>query len=133
MESLVPGRVRSVEHVPADVPVGLHLCYGDYGHEHFKQPEQAIPPLSQPNRDDDWNNVEEGYKYGVGARSQYGAQYSQWDDRVESKLREEWSDLKAGRTWDEVKAAVRGGWETSRATHPTVGHGVDPAASPISW
>ena len=25
--------------VPADVPVGLHLCYGDYGHQHFKQPQ----------------------------------------------------------------------------------------------
>ena len=36
---LAPGLVRCIEHVPADVPVGLHLCYGDYGHEHFKQPE----------------------------------------------------------------------------------------------
>jgi hypothetical protein len=28
-----------VERVPTDLPVGLHLCYGDYGHQHFKQPE----------------------------------------------------------------------------------------------
>jgi hypothetical protein len=28
-----------VDQVPAEVPVGLHLCYGDYGHEHFKWPE----------------------------------------------------------------------------------------------
>ena len=26
-------------HVPDDVPVGMHLCYGDYGHQHFKQPD----------------------------------------------------------------------------------------------
>jgi hypothetical protein len=38
MEQIAPGIVRSVERVPADVPVGLHLCYGDYGHEHWKQP-----------------------------------------------------------------------------------------------
>ena len=31
--------MRCVEQVPADVPVGMHLCYGDYGHRHFKQPE----------------------------------------------------------------------------------------------
>ena len=31
--------MRCLERVPADVPVGLHLCYGDYGHEHFMQPE----------------------------------------------------------------------------------------------
>jgi hypothetical protein len=30
---------RCVDAVPADVPVGLHLCYGDWGHEHFKEPE----------------------------------------------------------------------------------------------
>ena len=31
--------VRCIERVPADVPAGLHLCYGDYKHQHFKQPE----------------------------------------------------------------------------------------------
>jgi hypothetical protein len=39
MEQIAPGIVRCLERVPADVPVGLHLCYGDYGHEHWKQPE----------------------------------------------------------------------------------------------
>jgi hypothetical protein len=38
---VTPGLVRCVDHVPGDVPVGLHLCYGDYGHEHFKQPESV--------------------------------------------------------------------------------------------
>jgi hypothetical protein len=34
------GRVsRCLDHVPEDVPAGAHLCYGDAGHEHFKQPE----------------------------------------------------------------------------------------------
>lgn len=39
MEQIAPGLVRCLERVPADVPVGMHLCYGDYGHQHFKQPE----------------------------------------------------------------------------------------------
>jgi hypothetical protein len=26
-------------------------------------------------------------------------------------MKEEWGDLKSGRTWDEVKAAVRRGWD----------------------
>jgi len=29
---------RYADHVPDDVPVGMHLCYGDFGHEHFLQP-----------------------------------------------------------------------------------------------
>ena len=27
--------------VPADVQLGFHLCYGDAGHKHFKEPEDA--------------------------------------------------------------------------------------------
>ena len=38
-DSIVERLVRCIEHVPADVPAGLHLCYGDYQHQHFKQPE----------------------------------------------------------------------------------------------
>ena len=41
IEQVAPGLVRCVDRVPADVPVGLHLCYGDYGHQHFKQPESV--------------------------------------------------------------------------------------------
>ena len=39
LAEITPGLTRCVDHVPDDVPVGLHLCYGDYGHQHFKQPE----------------------------------------------------------------------------------------------
>jgi hypothetical protein len=39
MEQIAPGIVRCLERVPADVPVGLHLCYGHYGHQHFEQPD----------------------------------------------------------------------------------------------
>ena len=37
-ESIVERLARLVDRVPVDVPVGLHLCYGDYKHRHFKQP-----------------------------------------------------------------------------------------------
>jgi len=39
VDQIAPGIVRCLERVSADVPVGLHLCYGDYGHQHFKQPD----------------------------------------------------------------------------------------------
>ena len=38
-DAIIAGLARCVDLVPAEVPVGLHLCYGDYGHQHFKQPE----------------------------------------------------------------------------------------------
>lgn len=30
---------KCIDQVPPDVPVGAHLCYGDYGHKHFQDPE----------------------------------------------------------------------------------------------
>lgn len=38
-DTIMTALARCVDQVPADVPVGFHLCYGDYGHEHFKQPD----------------------------------------------------------------------------------------------
>lgn len=85
--------------------------------------KQAIPPTNVANppdagdiesgKDSDWNRVESSYQYGVGAREQYGEE--DWNDRVESKMREEWNDLKSGRTWDEVKSFVRRGWDRARS------------------
>jgi hypothetical protein len=69
--------------------------------------KQAIPPMGMKNPDDD----EDALRYGAGARKHYESAHREWDDRVESKMREEWTDLKTGRTWDEVKAAVRRGWD----------------------
>jgi hypothetical protein len=39
IEAIIASLARCVDAVPAEVPVGLHLCYGDWGHQHFKQPE----------------------------------------------------------------------------------------------
>ena len=39
LEQVAPGLVRCADQVPDDVPVGMHLCYGDYGHQHFTQPD----------------------------------------------------------------------------------------------
>jgi hypothetical protein len=38
-DAIIAGLVRCIDQVPRDIPAGLHLCYGDYRHQHFKQPE----------------------------------------------------------------------------------------------
>jgi hypothetical protein len=38
-DMIIAALARCIDQVPADIPAGMHLCYGDYGHEHFKQPE----------------------------------------------------------------------------------------------
>lgn len=49
LELVVPGLFRCVDRVPGDVPAGLHLCYGDYGHAHFKQPESLAMQVALAN------------------------------------------------------------------------------------
>jgi hypothetical protein len=42
--------IGCVNQVPDDVPVGLHLCYGDYQHRHFKEPESLELQVQLVNR-----------------------------------------------------------------------------------
>jgi hypothetical protein len=74
--------------------------------------KQPIPPGKTPNAP--FEDDEEPLRYGVGARHQYKDE-NDWSDRVESKLKEEWGDLKSGKTWDEVKGSVRRGWDRAKS------------------
>ncbi len=38
-DAIVERLIRCVDQVPRDIPVGLHLCYGDYQHTHYKEPQ----------------------------------------------------------------------------------------------
>ena len=49
LEQVAPGLIRCIDHVPDDVPVGMHLCYGDYGHQHFKQPDSLAMQVALVN------------------------------------------------------------------------------------
>jgi len=40
-QGIIERLVRLGNSVPTDVEMGYHLCYGDAGHQHFKQPEDA--------------------------------------------------------------------------------------------
>lgn len=79
--------------------------------------KEAAPNASTPNPPDagkhTWEHVEGPYRYGVGAQHQYSKD-GDWTDRTETKLKEEWGDMKSGRTWDEVKTAVRRGWDRAK-------------------
>ena len=46
---ITPGLARCAGQVPGDVPVGMHLCYGDAGHQHFKQPESLALQVQVAN------------------------------------------------------------------------------------
>jgi hypothetical protein len=40
-QGIIERLIRIGERVPADIELGYHLCYGDAGHKHFKEPEDT--------------------------------------------------------------------------------------------
>lgn len=78
--------------------------------------KEPVPPPAVPNvKPDDYASAEPALRYGYGASSQY-SDHKEWGSDLESKMKNEWDDLKSGRTWDSVKAHVRQGWDKARAS-----------------
>ena len=80
--------------------------------------KEAIPPGNVPNPQlhtaRKWDHDEDAVRYGYGAGMHYG-DYPAWDDKTQGTLAKEWDDLKSGRSWAEIKEAVRHGWQKARA------------------
>jgi hypothetical protein len=76
--------------------------------------KEAIPPAGTPNTGSpggsDWAHVEPAVRYGFGARHHYKG--SDWDDDLETKLHRDWETTGSKGTWEEVKSAVKRGWES---------------------
>jgi hypothetical protein len=69
--------------------------------------KEAIPATPK-----NWDDIEPGYRFGAGAREQYGAEHTAWDSKLEGKLAKDWDSLKTGHAWDHVKGAVRRAWDS---------------------
>ena len=69
--------------------------------------KEPIPPRGVPN----YEQAEYAYRFGYGARQQYGQRFSKWDSSLEEQLARDWKDTYAGIQWDSQKEAVRRGWD----------------------
>ena len=54
---------------------------------------------------------EDAYKFGYGARSHYRNQYPAWNDKVETQLQQDWSGTYSGRDWTIFREDIRRGWD----------------------
>ena len=71
--------------------------------------KEVIPPRGVPT----YEEVEPAYRYGFGARAEYGVEYPEWDDELEIQLKGEWEEIAPARkqTWMQDRAAIRRGWD----------------------
>ena|SRR5437660_4774694 len=69
--------------------------------------KQPIPPRGQPT----YEEAEDAYRFGYGARAQYGTTYPAWNDQLEIRLRQDWDETYSDRRWDQHRSAIRRGWD----------------------
>ena len=69
--------------------------------------KQPIPPRGQPT----YEEVEDAYRFGYGARRHYSNQYSTWDPELEAELRRDWRETYNDRDWSNYRDPIRRGWE----------------------
>ena len=69
--------------------------------------KQPIPPRGVPN----YEEVEDAYRFGYGARSHYGTAWQHWNAQLEAQLQEDWRDTYTDRDWARYRRSVRRGWD----------------------
>lgn len=73
-------------------------------------PVRGARSENQPNPPD-FDKVEPALAYGFGAHEEYGQKYADWDEKLETRLSEEWDPAKTGMKFSDVKPYVRRGWD----------------------
>jgi hypothetical protein len=69
--------------------------------------KQPIPPRGQPT----FEESEDAYRFGYGARSHYGKTYASWDKKLETQLEQDWRDTYNDRDWNQYRDRIRRGWD----------------------
>ena len=69
--------------------------------------KQPIPPRGVPT----FEEIEDAYRFGYGARAQYGESFSEWDENLETQLEDDWRQTYNDREWRDYRNAIRRGWD----------------------
>jgi len=69
--------------------------------------KQPIPPRGMPT----YEETEDAYRFGYGARSQYGKRFTRWDDQLEAQLKQDWNETYKDRDWAGYSESIRRGWD----------------------
>jgi hypothetical protein len=69
--------------------------------------KEAIPPRGVPT----YEQTEDAYRFGFGARSQYGKKYPAWNKPLETELEKDWRETYDDRDWFRYRQSIRRGWD----------------------
>jgi hypothetical protein len=69
--------------------------------------KQPIPPRGMPT----YEETEDAYRFGFGARAHYGKQYRTWNPQLQSQLERDWQETYQDRDWALYSDSIRRGWD----------------------
>ena len=81
------------------------------GSKPIPPPNKANPPDFNDKKMVDFDEVEPAVAYGFGAREEYGNKFKSWDEKLETRLADEWNKDETGKDFNEVKPYIRRGWD----------------------
>jgi len=64
-----------------------------------------------PQRELTYEELEDAYRFGYGARAHYGSRYSHWDSNLEEVLERDWLDTYNDLDWLNYRGEIRRGWD----------------------
>jgi hypothetical protein len=69
--------------------------------------KQRVPPPRQATFEEN----EDAYRFGYGARSNYSQRYPSWNNQLESDLEKDWRNTYSDRDWQSHRDYIRQGWD----------------------
>lgn len=69
--------------------------------------KQPIPPRGVPA----YEETEDAYRFGYGARSYYRQRYANWNNQLETQLEQDWLETYNDRDWARYRDSIRRGWD----------------------
>ena len=69
--------------------------------------KEPIPPRGLPT----YEETEDAYRFGYGARSHYRQRYTSWNNQLEAQLEQDWRDTYNDRDWARYRDSIRRGWD----------------------
>jgi hypothetical protein len=69
--------------------------------------KEAIPPRGVPT----YEETEDAYRFGYGARSHYTSRFPRWDTSLETELERDWRETYNDREWARYRPSIRRGWD----------------------
>jgi hypothetical protein len=73
--------------------------------------KQALGKEAIPSGMPRYEEIEDAYRFGFGARYQYDGQYPFWDMGLEAQLEQDWYETYGDRHWGRYRDFIRHAWE----------------------